>query len=640
MLGFLAASAVLALNISSSVGRNRLVYTDTAERGDPKGVALGIAMGAFRGLFVNWLWIRANELKQEGKYYEAIDLAKTITRLQPRFPKVWQFHAWNLAYNISVSTQTPQERWNWVNAGVRLLRNEGIPNCPTDLGIHRELAWIHLHKIQGYMDDAHKYYKREFALEWSYVLGSPPILSVQEWGTGRLKTAYIERWIRPIAESADSEAELYRRFPEAQALVGVLRQDLRLDLNKDLLQRFEEASSVLKTSGAIGMAPNLNSDPLLRLIMDPAVKPEIGRAVMNFTRKKVLMNDYNMEPLRMLRYMEKHGPLDWRHPAAHALYWASRGSEEILMRVNERNRKDYDILNTDRLVIQSIQELFRTGFLTFDVLNPDFYLALPNTEYIEGYGTTMRELTARSDFDDPSRPYRFYYAGYENFMRDGIRFLYRRGDREAAQRYLDQLRSDPLNTNNIYIREELGQPIEQFVTQEILKDDRTTSPTVAMQEIAGSLQNAFVTGLLAGNDEAFRNEYEYARGFHARYQDSQSFKVWLAQNESQGKGRLGLPEFDYFAATILAGLIEAMGIPQGPVLYRRAPSDLQCRAYPLIERSRMRAGLEEMTKQAESQSMSAPTFQTWFPEPQGVEACRRVMFPNDPDPAKTNPDVK
>jgi hypothetical protein len=68
---------------------------------------LGIAMGAFRGIFVNWLWMRANDLKEQGKYYEAVDLAKTITRLQPRFPRVWAFHAWNLAYNISVATNTP-----------------------------------------------------------------------------------------------------------------------------------------------------------------------------------------------------------------------------------------------------------------------------------------------------------------------------------------------------------------------------------------------------------------------------------------------------------------------------------------------------------------------------------------------------
>ncbi|MEZ6210502.1 MAG: hypothetical protein R3B46_04545 [Phycisphaerales bacterium] len=39
---------------------------------------MGIAMGVtFRGLFVNYLWIHApNKLKQDGKFYEAIQLSK------------------------------------------------------------------------------------------------------------------------------------------------------------------------------------------------------------------------------------------------------------------------------------------------------------------------------------------------------------------------------------------------------------------------------------------------------------------------------------------------------------------------------------------------------------------------------------
>src|SRR5262245_39740915 len=120
----LAASGVLALGLTASAGRHKLVYTDQAVKADPPQVATGIAMGAFRGLFVNMLWIRANALKEDGRYYEAIDLARAITKLQPRFPQVWVFHAWNMAYNISVATQTPQERWQWVQAGINLLRQQ------------------------------------------------------------------------------------------------------------------------------------------------------------------------------------------------------------------------------------------------------------------------------------------------------------------------------------------------------------------------------------------------------------------------------------------------------------------------------------------------------------------------------------
>ncbi|MFO0376359.1 MAG: hypothetical protein ACK51N_04855, partial [bacterium] len=163
----LGASCLLAVQIAASAGRHQLVYTDRAEEGITPEEALGIAAGAFRGVVVNFLWIRAQELKQDGKHYEAVDLAKTITRPQPRFPRVWAFHAWNLAYNISVATQTPGERWQWVNAGIRLLRDQGIPANPSDMLLHRELAWIFLHKIQGMADDANGHYKRAMAYEWT-----------------------------------------------------------------------------------------------------------------------------------------------------------------------------------------------------------------------------------------------------------------------------------------------------------------------------------------------------------------------------------------------------------------------------------------------------------------------------------------
>jgi len=56
-----------------------------------------IATGAFRGLVVDALWMRADKLKDEGQFFDARQLAEWITILQPRFASVWEFHAWNMA---------------------------------------------------------------------------------------------------------------------------------------------------------------------------------------------------------------------------------------------------------------------------------------------------------------------------------------------------------------------------------------------------------------------------------------------------------------------------------------------------------------------------------------------------------------
>src|SRR3954454_2383147 len=59
-----------------------------------------VALGGFRGLISNLLWIRASELQENDKFFEAAQLADWITKLEPHFSQVWAHEAWNMAYNI------------------------------------------------------------------------------------------------------------------------------------------------------------------------------------------------------------------------------------------------------------------------------------------------------------------------------------------------------------------------------------------------------------------------------------------------------------------------------------------------------------------------------------------------------------
>ena len=105
---------------------NSLRYTDVSIDGAPPIVALGTAIGALRGIIVDYLWIKTNLQKEKGLFYEAMEDASLITKLQPRFGEVWSFQGHNMAYNISVMTDTPGERWEWVRAGIDLVRDEGL----------------------------------------------------------------------------------------------------------------------------------------------------------------------------------------------------------------------------------------------------------------------------------------------------------------------------------------------------------------------------------------------------------------------------------------------------------------------------------------------------------------------------------
>ena len=52
-----------------------------------------VALGGFRGLIANLLWIRANDLQNEDKYFEQVQLSDWITKLEPTFVQVWLVQA-------------------------------------------------------------------------------------------------------------------------------------------------------------------------------------------------------------------------------------------------------------------------------------------------------------------------------------------------------------------------------------------------------------------------------------------------------------------------------------------------------------------------------------------------------------------
>jgi len=130
-----------------------------------------VALGGFRGLIANILWIRANDLQEEDKFFEMVQLADWITKLEPHFVHVWLVQAWNMAYNISIKFPEPADRWRWVQAGIELLRDHGLEWNPNEPLIYRELAWFFQHKMGQSLDDAHMYFKAAWVHEMQQVLG-------------------------------------------------------------------------------------------------------------------------------------------------------------------------------------------------------------------------------------------------------------------------------------------------------------------------------------------------------------------------------------------------------------------------------------------------------------------------------------
>ena len=220
-----------------------------------------VALGGFRGLIANALWVRANDLQLDGKYFEMVQLADWITKLEPTFVQVWLNQAWNMAYNISVKFSDPYDRWRWVQKGIELLRDEGLRYNPKEALIYRELAWFFQHKMGQNTDDAHMIYKDEWAREIDALFGSLP--------------PNYEELLNP---KTDAERE----------------------------------------------------------------------------RVKTLLSKYKMDVRVMKEVDDLYGPLEWRLPEAHAIYWATVGLKES---------KKKDLITLRRVIYQSMHMVVLRGRL-------------------------------------------------------------------------------------------------------------------------------------------------------------------------------------------------------------------------------------------------------------------------------------
>jgi len=159
-----------------NVDRKELGLTrlDPLENAPPVLAFTTVALGGFRGLIANALWLRLNDLQMDDKYFEMVQLSDWITKLQPHMVAVWQFQAWNMAYNISVKFKNHEDRWHWVERGIELLRDEGLKYNPNETKLYRDLSWLYQHKVGANLDDAHLLYKLRLAQQMQNVLGGRP----------------------------------------------------------------------------------------------------------------------------------------------------------------------------------------------------------------------------------------------------------------------------------------------------------------------------------------------------------------------------------------------------------------------------------------------------------------------------------
>ncbi len=150
----------------------------------PLEVIATAGLGGFRGLAIDYLWLRSMQMQDERRYYEIVFLGDLILRMEPYFTQVWSFQAWNMAYNISADLPQVPDRWQWIERAIELLAGPdgGIARNPNSYALYWELGWIYYHKCTPEGGDTGALYfmeqvSRSKAAEG--LEGSPPSVTFQ-----------------------------------------------------------------------------------------------------------------------------------------------------------------------------------------------------------------------------------------------------------------------------------------------------------------------------------------------------------------------------------------------------------------------------------------------------------------------------
>src|SRR3954463_6821555 len=109
-------------------------------------------LGGVRGIVANYLWIRAEENKRDHDWDRLKANVDLITKLQPHFLSIWTFQGWNLAYNVSVEWDAPEDKYEWIKQGVKFLQ-EGVGKNRRSPDLLWDTAWTYYHKL-GFSDES------------------------------------------------------------------------------------------------------------------------------------------------------------------------------------------------------------------------------------------------------------------------------------------------------------------------------------------------------------------------------------------------------------------------------------------------------------------------------------------------------
>ena len=352
-----AAAAWVTFPLDQQYEEDRLALPATVSAGVPADILLlQQTLGAFRGWAIDALWLKALQRRDQGQLHESMELSRWILKLQPYFPRVWNFQSWLLAFELALDSRDPAERWTWVKESVDLLRGPGLRANPRSSEIHDQLSYLFWFKIGGVQDDASPFFRQRLFQEWNRIVGKESGNKIE-----------VENTLQRFSELL--------KTPDWQ-------RDLTIE-EKELLG-FENSSEEGPYEVLVQVLSVLDQD---RITTEQS-------KLLDRLRCRVIVEAMNMSPRLMLQLNQWMGPIDWRVPAAHAVYWGVQGelrreTGEIDVDLTQDLLADVLLSNHVRI---GLQQLILQGRPVLNRNTGDLLTIGPLPEFLPVYLRALEEL--------------------------------------------------------------------------------------------------------------------------------------------------------------------------------------------------------------------------------------------------------
>ncbi|MBM3823646.1 MAG: hypothetical protein FJ404_12300 [Verrucomicrobia bacterium] len=354
-------------------------------------------------------------------------------------------------------------------------------------GLLANILWARAIKLQ----DQEQYFELVSLAHWITKLQPDfsTVWCIQAWnmvyGVSKQFSAPADRWswIQSGLQLLREEALRYNpREPE------IYRELAWFYLDK-IGKQTDEANAYYKEALATEISHFLGRPPRYDDLLKPATEEASQRA-------QALFKALRLDPAWMAKVDEKYGPLDWRVPESHAIYWAALGLDR---------GHQVDTIRLRRLVWQGIDGCFRRGRLIANPIDRKLEFG-PNLDMIDNAHRVFEDMKK----EEPEQQFAVVRA-HKQFLLSAVYYLYTHNRIEQAARWFNLVRTQYPGT----IPAEYD--LDSFVVSTVSEKVERGKPDQVRALIEGFITRYYVNVALGDDDQA--NGYSrLAQQTHALFQ--------------------------------------------------------------------------------------------------------------------------